>query len=110
MTEQRREYFRVEYPVIERPVLVSNTGRFEVLDVSEFGVRFADYAAHAFAPGMQLLARLQFNDGYEFSCYGLVLRCDHDLVGVQLLTPIPLKRIHVESAHLMQAYHARFAS
>lgn len=37
-TEQRREYYRLEYPVIERPSFVMKERRLEVSDLSERGV------------------------------------------------------------------------
>ena len=65
MAEQRREYFRVQYPVLARPVLTAKSYQFEVIDVSEYGVRFRRNDVYAFEPGMQLVVWIRFSDGSE---------------------------------------------
>jgi hypothetical protein len=110
MDEQRREYYRVQYPLADRPVLSAKTGRFEVIDVSEYGVRFKLDAEHHFEPGMSLIARIRFADGHEYECCGEVLRCDADMVSAKLLKPIPMQRILSESAYLLLTYNDRYAN
>lgn len=107
MTEQRREYYRVQYPVIDRPVLSAKAGRFEVIDVSEFGVRFKRDGQYVFEPGTHLIARIHFSDGNDYECAGEILRCEEDSVSVQLHTPIPMHRIRAESVYLRLNYKAR---
>lgn len=109
MPEQRREYYRVQYPVADRPLLKAITGQFEVIDVSEYGVRFKQDDQHSFAPGMSLIARIRFADGHEYECCGEVLRCDAMSVSAKLLKPIPMQRIQSESAYLILTYHNRYA-
>jgi PilZ domain len=104
MAEQRREYYRVQYPVIDRPVLTVKTGQFEVIDVSEFGVRFKRNDLYVFEPGMQLVVWIRFSDDSEYQCSGEVLRCDQDSVSLRLHTPIPMKRICAESVYLKLNY------
>jgi hypothetical protein len=110
MTEQRREYYRVEYPIIDRPVLSAKAARFEVVDVSEFGVRFKQEPMRLYEPGMDLNARIRFNDGNEFECCGKVLRCDDDTVSVLLHKPLSIQRIRAESVYLLMTYNARYAN
>ncbi|MDQ1363465.1 MAG: hypothetical protein QG652_1326 [Pseudomonadota bacterium] len=110
MAEQRREYYRVQYPVADRPVLSAKTGQFEVMDVSEFGVRFRQDAPHVFEPGINLEARIRFNDGYEHEFGGEILRCDADSVSVKLHKPISLRRIQAESVYLMVNYKGRLTN
>lgn len=107
MSEQRREYYRVLYPVIDRPVLSVNAGKFEVIDVSEFGVRFKRDDQCVFEPGMHLVARIFFSDGNSYDCAGEILRCEEESVSVQLHTPIPMHRIRAESVYLRLNYKAR---
>jgi len=110
MTEQRREYYRVEYPILDRPVLSAKAGQFEVIDVSEFGVRFKQENPCLFEPGMHLDARIRFNDGNEFECRGRVLRCDEESVSAQLHKPISMQRIRAESIYLLQTYNSRYSN
>ena len=109
MTEQRREYYRVEYPVVDRPVLSAKAGKFEVIDVSEFGVRFKQENTRLFEPGMYLDARIRFGDGNEYVCSGRVLRCTDDSVSAQLHHPISMQRIRAENIYLLHTYNARYA-
>ena len=68
MAEQRREYYRVHYPMSDRPVLSAKTDHFEVLDVSEFGVCFKQDVRYIFKPGMLLIANICFSDGNVYEC------------------------------------------
>ena len=49
MAEQRREFYRVEFPEHERPVLFLNEIFYEVLDICEAGLRFEVDGTPAFA-------------------------------------------------------------
>lgn len=108
MAEQRREYYRVHYPMSDRPVLSDKTDHFEVLDVSEFGVCFKQDARYIFNPGMLLIANICFSDGNVYECSGEVLHCDGDRVCVQLHKAIPMQRIRAESVYLSMTYSARY--
>lgn len=103
-----REYYRVSYPVAERPVLSASYGQYDVMDVSEYGVRVALPSEANLTPGMCLIAVIRFHDGGELECYGEILRRDDDSIAVYLHKSIPLKRIYAESAYLRRIYRARF--
>lgn len=105
MAEQRREYFRVEYPIVERPVFSITTGKFDVIDVSEFGVRFNVSVAHDFVPGQMIAGKIRFGDGRAYDCMGEVVRVDDYSVSMYLHTPIPMLRIQKETVHLMMSYY-----
>jgi hypothetical protein len=109
MAEQRREYYRVHYPMSDRPVLLAKADRYEVMDVSEFGVCFKQDERYIFKPGMLLEATICFSDGNTYVCTGEVLRCEGARVCVQLHTPIPMQRIRAESVYLSMTYSARCA-
>jgi hypothetical protein len=108
MAEQRREYFRVEYPIVERPVFSLTAGRFDVMDISEFGIKFYITVAHDFSPGQIIGGKVKFNDGRVLDIEGEILRCDDHSVSVRLTKSIPMMRIQKETVHLMMTYYAMF--
>lgn len=99
MSEQRREYFRLNYPIADRPSLHSRNETFEVLDVSEYGVRFKIPGDSPFLLEESVRADIRFTDDEIYECSGHIHRCtDKDAV-ILLGTPIPLQKIRSE--HIM---------
>jgi len=102
MLKQRREYFRLEYPVFFRPRLLFNNKKFDVLDVSEFGMRFHTEDTNSFMLGKKLGANLIFKDDDMHSCDGKIIRLNTSEVVINLTTPIPLHKIRSEHLYLIQ--------
>ena len=102
MLKQRREYFRLEYPIFCRPTLCCGNKSFDVLDISEYGVRFKTKDINSFMLGKKLGARLIFKDDDKHSCDGKIIRLNSEEVAVNLTTPIPLYKIRSEHLYLIQ--------
>ena len=101
MTQQRREYFRINYPITERPSLITRDRTFEVIDVSEYGVRFKIPADSPFLVGEEIRADIRFPDDEIYICNGQINRhTDRDAV-ILLGTPIPLQKIRSEQTSLI---------
>ena len=107
MIEQKREYYRVEYPLNDRPALLSKEGEFEIIDISEGGVKFKAENYRHFSVGDMLGLSIKFSDNYTFNCMGKIVRIDNENVAVNNMHHIPLERIRSEHLQLIQKYHGK---
>lgn len=105
MSKQKRQFFRIEYPIDERPSLIVGDDTYEVLDTSERGMRLAPI--HAQAVPAALKGILRFRDGSECQVAGSVARQapDGSLV-VKLTLGISLAQIMKEQRRLIQRYRS----
>lgn len=105
MSKQKRQFFRIEYPIDERPSLIVGDDTYEVLDTSERGMRLAPIG-HQPIPG-NLKGTLRFRDGSECLVAGMVARQapDGSLV-VKLTVGISLANIMKEQRRLIQRYRS----
>ena len=105
--EYHRDYFRVEFPKTYYPVMHLEEGQYEVVDVSERGVRFKINDDNKFKEKEELVAIIQFPDGDIFDCSGQVVRMDDHAVSLSLSSPLPLKKIRSEHLYLLNHFPAR---
>ncbi len=105
MSKQKRQYFRIEYPVDERPTLVIGSESLEVVDTSERGMRVLP--AKGSPVPTHIKGTLKFRDGSECMVAGQVVRQapDGSLV-IQLTVGISLALIMKEQRRLIQKYRA----
>ncbi|MDH5764790.1 MAG: PilZ domain-containing protein [Gammaproteobacteria bacterium] len=107
MIEQKREYYRVEYPENDRPALVFMDNEFEILDVSEGGVRFKVEKADDFIIGELVGATIKFADDYTFKCTGKIVRIDDNNIAINNIHHIPLERIRAEHLLMIRKYNLK---
>jgi hypothetical protein len=109
--EQRREFYRIRFPEKERPWLHVDSESFEILDLSEHGLRFEHPLSHSFRPGAEIDAKLTFADGTETSVVGHVLRSvSHHTSGetiLQVARGIPSRLIMQQQSLLIRKYPGR---
>ncbi len=104
--DNRRETFRIPYPEDERPKLLAESdgavpgvpGVFEVLDVSEEGVRFR--ADLDLEPGHVVRGEVVFPTGRRARVEGTVVRRDGDQVSLRLRRTVPGSIIVEETRRL----------
>ncbi|MCW9013914.1 MAG: PilZ domain-containing protein [Gammaproteobacteria bacterium] len=101
MSKQQREYYRINYPMAERPSLISREEEFEVIDVSEYGVKFKIQEISPFILGEEVTADIRFSDDEVYPCSGHINRYTNKEVVILLETPIPLNKIRSEHIHLI---------
>jgi hypothetical protein len=94
--QDRRQHFRVKYPFSERPQLVITRDEFDILDISEQGIRFS--------MGPIIGETITFHDGESLNLEGKLLRTQDSEVVIQLLKGIPPERISKEQRYLMNKY------
>lgn len=100
-----REYFRVGYPLAERPQLVLKDAVHQVLDCSEAGFRF--YIGEFETPniGSMLEGRIRFRRGQSIPVRGRVVWAERGQVAVSLTDArIPLSIIYDEQRYLRKHY------
>jgi hypothetical protein len=105
MSKQKRQFFRIEYPIDERPCLIVGGDQYEVLDTSERGMRLSPLKSGPVPSTVK--GTLRFRDGSECLVAGTVARQapDGSLV-VKLNVGIPLSQIMKEQRRLIQRYRA----
>jgi hypothetical protein len=96
----QRRYFRVKYPPNERPELQIGTHRFEVLDISERGLRFASDQEVKFAEWIR--GTLIFSDRGSLVIEGRIIWKKEAKIGLKLVTPISYMRILKEQRTLVE--------
>jgi len=100
---QRRAYFRVVYPVSARPRLTIEMQIYEVLDISEKGVRF--HIGNKIFPFDEIIkAMVTFHDKENLVLEGKVIRKEEDEVALLLTEAIPYRRIVKEQQFLIKNY------
>ena len=105
--EHYRDYFRVEFPKTYYPVIHLEDGKYDVMDVSEGGVRFKINKGKDFRIREDLTAIIQFPDGDIYDCSGQVVRINEQAVSLVLSSPLPLKKIRAEHIYLLNHFSSR---
>lgn len=96
-----REHYRVAYPAALRPRLLVHGITFEVVDISERGIRFRLGLAQKPEPGFELQGVVRFKRGETITIRGTVLRVIEDEVSCRLDEGFPLRVIMEEQRYLL---------
>jgi len=99
-----REHYRVAYPTALRPKLLVHGVSFDVVDISERGIRFRLGSAQAPQPGFELEGVLRFRRGETITVRGSVLRVDQGEVAARLEEGIPLRVVMEEQRFLLDRH------
>lgn len=90
--EERRRYYRIEYPAPMRPTLKIRKHEFQVLDISEKGVRFLKDKQVRF--GRWVSGEVTFYDGQTMIIEGKIVRNQENNIGLFLtIKAIPYSKI-----------------
>lgn len=101
----RREVYRLRYPLKERPAFDTGEDVFAVVDISEHGLRFFTRKRSTYELGQQVEGELVLleNAGRRRLC-GVVVRIDMGGIALQLHEdcPIPFAMMIAEQQRLIQ--------
>ncbi len=100
--DRDREHFRIPYPMAARPTFRLVGQSFEVVDVSEGGLKFLVGEADPPPVGEMLSGALTLVRGDTVVVTGRVLRVAEGLVVLQLETYLPFRLILEEQRYLRQ--------
>ena len=99
--ENRRQCFRVEYPLSYRPEILLNNGKYRVVDLSEGGIKFFS-RGNKLEVGAEVLSKLIFHDKRAIgNLKGKVLRVEDDHVVISLEEKIPLRKIREQDIYVI---------
>lgn len=101
MPDSRRNHYRVNYPLAERPSLDIGWTSFDVVECSEAGLRYELGERRPPAIGSQIGGRLAFRSGEEIALVGDVVRIQDGFVALVLQPPgIPFAVVMHEQRYL----------
>ena len=104
-TESTRAYFRVGYPLAERPRLILGDAIHQVLDCSEGGFRYHSAGFPSPEIGTFIEGRIRFRRGAQVEVKGHVVWTQRGQVAVALEdSQIPLSIIYDEQRYLRKHY------
>ena len=100
---KRREYVRIEYPVElpkqQRPELTIRYHNYQILDLSEAGIRFAIPRVNLLSDDI-LSGVVRFTDGSAVEISGVVVRRTKTEIALKLIVGIPYSFIASEQVRL----------
>lgn len=101
---EKREHFRIRYPVKERPLLLLAQQEFEIIDMCEEAVKFRCPGFRSFSVGDLLEGGIRFRNGESMQVEGKVLRVDRESVVMVVDPSIPCSLIVSEQRRLANKY------
>ena len=106
---EKREYYRLQFPRTERPLLVIGERHYEVLDCSVRGLRCIVNEWQPPLPvGEQVEGLMQFHGRAQTPIRGLVIRIQHNEIALYLPgSEIPFSLLRKEERYLTAHYRAR---
>ena len=104
VTAQKREHFRLQFPPFKRPKLYVDLRMFEILEVSEAGIKAAAGGGTTPPVGQIFEGIVVFTDGSREQVKGKLLRRDGDIFVMKLTQGISLQKMYDEHRKLMQQY------
>ena len=105
----QRTHFRLEYPQAERPRLKLPKEEFEIVDLSEKGLKFDCGPRFKPAAGTVIKGTVVFKDGKTCDIVGSVLRliADKNHCVLTLSKGIPLAKMMEEQRLMIQKFKGR---
>ena len=104
MSNERRNYFSINYPVVEQPSLNIGGMDHKVIDISEGGIKFYCSKNSQFEVGQEIEAEIIFHDGESVEVLGRVLRVESNEIVLQTSKGIGFERSIKEQRYLIQKY------
>lgn len=101
---ERRRYFRLAYPVADRPVCQIRDRQYPLVEISEEGMRLVVAQARGFKANQELALTLQLHEGRNIHVVGEVHRMHDDQLVLKLNCAIPLSVIVAEQRYLLVKY------
>ncbi len=104
--QQKREHYRVEYPTSYRPVLTTDEENYEVLEISERGLKFRHTFLHEalFSVNEKIEGELVFRDKRSIAVDGTIFRKLGKSTVILVETAIPLSVIRSEDLYVVKNF------
>lgn len=100
----KREHYRVVYPVKARPVLRIGEDEFRVIDLSSKGIRFLNHVGRKMEVGSIVDGTITFHNNASEALWGEVLRISGDEVVIYLRSEVSFAKMIEEERKLRTEY------
>ena len=101
--KERREYYRLQFPLAKRPQLLVNDDSHTVVDCSAHGIRYVALSGTPPTPGEQVKGLLRFRHGAQTPVLGVVMRVEGDEIVLYIPDrEIPSTLLRSEERHLLK--------
>jgi hypothetical protein len=110
MTQERRQFFRLRYPIDERPIIELDGESYPVCEISEEGARLLFRSTDPVSFGETLTGTIHFSDSEDVEVEGIPLRQHGCEVALKLTKGLSLERMTDEQLHLLDKYPGSFSS
>lgn len=100
----QRAAYRIMYPTADRPRFVVDDRVHDVIDCSEYGLRFRMTAGARFERGQLVKGVIRFRNGLEQWVEGTVIRIQDGCAALQLSVTVPFAVIIDEQRSLRLRY------
>jgi hypothetical protein len=95
-----REFYRLRYPIIDRPKLEMNGQQFDVTEIAERSLQFAQADNLRFQIGTEISGTVTFNDGQTVNIFGRFGRIRRNEGVIVELEGVDLSRMFKEQSYL----------
>jgi hypothetical protein len=102
---QKRDHFRIVFPLDQRPCLSAGLGKWEIIDLSEHGAKLVvPVEGTSLLGSEQFQATIRFRDGTTAAVTAIVQRQEANEVVLQFLEELPYSLIMAEQRRLLRLY------
>ncbi|HEY2412303.1 MAG TPA: PilZ domain-containing protein [Pirellulaceae bacterium] len=101
---QKRDHFRIVFPVGQRPCLAAGLVEWDVIDLSEDGAKVAVSCETSFASREPFAATIRFHDGTTAAVLASVQRRENDHVILNFAEPLAYPLIMAEQRRLLRQF------
>lgn len=107
--EERRKYFRIPFPLVDRPVVTISGHEMKVVDLSEGGLRAKMPQGVSYETGQMIQGELQVFDGTIFKISGRVVRKHEYHLILEFTELLPFSLIMRLQRHLLNKYELKWS-
>lgn len=101
---QGREFFRLKYPLTERPSILINGQEYEVAEISEKGARILLSGSFGIDEGKSFTGRILFHDDEIETIEAVAMRSENNELAANLTHGITMKRMIAEQIWLRKKF------
>jgi hypothetical protein len=101
---QKRDHFRIVFPVGQRPCLTAGLAECDIIDLSEDGAKVAVNCETGFCSREAFAATIRFHDGAMAAVMAKVQRRENEHLILQFAEPLSYSLIMAEQRRLLRLF------
>jgi hypothetical protein len=101
---QKRDHFRIVFPLDQRPCLAAGLAEWDVIDLSENGARVAVSGNTSLCSREAFAATIRFHDGAAGAVIATIQRREQDHVTLSFAEPLAYSLIMAEQRRLLRLF------